>query len=230
MSEFSDLPFLGVAVSTDHEITAQQFQPNYVHSNMAIYFSHNNFVSIGLLEKEIEEPVCPKRGQLLPLRFGVSFFVRVLSAGQHTPKYKFCSDYTSLVQICIVILFGIPWVAATGGRTMQAGHQCAGSVHTATYFPSPPFPDSYFGGAFVMLNALLAHGITEIYGLPGGAIAELTTAMARQKKINFILGRHEQGAGFMAYGAAKATKKAAVVTSTQGSYNSETLPNDPKHC
>jgi acetolactate synthase-1/2/3 large subunit len=85
-----------------------------------------------------------------------------------------------------------------------------------TYRPTPPVPDENFGGAFVLLNCLYAEGVREIFGLPGGAVSELTTAMQRRGDIEFILARHEQGAGFMAYGHAKATKRAAVCLSTQG--------------
>ena len=71
-------------------------------------------------------------------------------------------------------------------------------------------------GAELTLHLLARQGIRTIAGLPGGANLPLYDALARQDTIHHILARHEQGAGFIAQGMARATGKAAVCLATSG--------------
>lgn len=57
---------------------------------------------------------------------------------------------------------------------------------------------------------------TIIVGYPGGAILPVFDAIYNSDKFNFILPRHEQGAGHMAEGYARATGKPGVVLVTSG--------------
>jgi acetolactate synthase-1/2/3 large subunit len=74
-------------------------------------------------------------------------------------------------------------------------------------------------GAFALLDSLKRHGVTHIFGYPGGAILpiydELYRAEARGD-LKHILVRHEQGAAHAADGYARATGKVGVCFATSG--------------
>ncbi len=67
-----------------------------------------------------------------------------------------------------------------------------------------------------MIEVLKAENVEVIFGLPGGAIMEVYDALYRDGSIKHILVRHEQGAGHMAEGYAKATGKVGVAMATSG--------------
>ena len=71
-------------------------------------------------------------------------------------------------------------------------------------------------GADIVIEALKEEGVEVIFGLPGGAIMEVYDALYRDGTIKHILVRHEQGAGHMAEGYAKATGKVGVAMTTSG--------------
>ena len=71
-------------------------------------------------------------------------------------------------------------------------------------------------GADAALRTLEAHGVTTVFGMPGGAILPLYDAIARGTSIRHVLVRHEQGAGHMAQGFARATGRPGVVLATSG--------------
>lgn len=77
--------------------------------------------------------------------------------------------------------------------------------------------DRYIGmtGAQILLQMLVEHGVTDAFGYPGGAILP-TFDQLYEKQLNFILVRHEQGAGHMADGYARATGKPGIVIVTSG--------------
>ena len=60
-------------------------------------------------------------------------------------------------------------------------------------------------GADAILRSLEAEGVDVMFGLPGGAILPLYDAMARGTTVRHVLARHEQGAGHMAEGYARAS-------------------------
>ena len=71
-------------------------------------------------------------------------------------------------------------------------------------------------GADAVLRALEAEGAEVCFGLPGGAILPLYDAIARGTTIRHVLAQHEQGAGHMAQGYARATGRPGVVFATSG--------------
>ncbi len=71
-------------------------------------------------------------------------------------------------------------------------------------------------GADIIIETLIEEGVEYIFGLPGGAIMEVYDALYRIGGIRHILARHEQGAGHMAEGYAKATGKVGVAMVTSG--------------
>ncbi|ADC90214.1 acetolactate synthase, large subunit, biosynthetic type [Thermocrinis albus DSM 14484] len=71
-------------------------------------------------------------------------------------------------------------------------------------------------GADIVIEVLKEEGVEVIFGHPGGAIMEVYDALYRDGGIRHILARHEQGAGHMAEGYAKATGKVGVAMATSG--------------
>ena len=71
-------------------------------------------------------------------------------------------------------------------------------------------------GADAILRSLEAEGVDVMFGLPGGAILPLYDAMARGTTVRHVLARHEQGAGHMAEGYARASGRVGVAVATSG--------------
>jgi acetolactate synthase-1/2/3 large subunit len=69
--------------------------------------------------------------------------------------------------------------------------------------------------AEIIVKYLEDQGVEYIFGIPGGALEPLNTALY-QSKIKVIVTKHEQGAAFMADGYARATGKIGVCCSTAG--------------
>ncbi len=70
-------------------------------------------------------------------------------------------------------------------------------------------------GAEIIVHLLEQKGIEKVAGIPGAANLHLYHAL-KSSKIQHILARHEQGAGFMAQGMARTTGKAGVCFTTSG--------------
>ena len=71
-------------------------------------------------------------------------------------------------------------------------------------------------GSQIVVRLLERQGIRRIPGIPGGAILPFYDALSQSTLIEHVLARHEQGAGFMAQGAARATGEVAVCLATSG--------------
>jgi acetolactate synthase-1/2/3 large subunit len=68
-----------------------------------------------------------------------------------------------------------------------------------------------------IVEALIAHGVDSVFGLPGAHMYDFNDALARRADaIRFITTRHEQGAAYMAYGYAKSTGRVGVYTVVPG--------------
>ncbi|KAI7882001.1 large subunit of biosynthetic type acetolactate synthase [Lichtheimia hyalospora FSU 10163] len=78
--------------------------------------------------------------------------------------------------------------------------------------------DSFVGmtGGEIFHEMMLRHNVKHVFGYPGGAILPVFDAIHESKYFDFILPRHEQGAGHMAEGYARATGKPGVVLVTSG--------------
>ncbi len=68
----------------------------------------------------------------------------------------------------------------------------------------------------VIASSLVAHGVDTVFGIPGAHTYDLIDALAQQPQLRFITTRHEQGAGYMAYGYAKSTGRIGVFTVVPG--------------
>ncbi len=71
-------------------------------------------------------------------------------------------------------------------------------------------------GADAILRSLEAEGVEVMFGIPGGAIMPTYDAMARGTTVRHVLARHEQGAGHMAQGYARASGRVGVAIATSG--------------
>ena len=71
-------------------------------------------------------------------------------------------------------------------------------------------------GAEAVVRSLELLGVTDVFGLPGGAVLPLYDALMDAEKLRHILVRHEQGAGHAAEGFAAATGKVGVCIATSG--------------
>ncbi len=71
-------------------------------------------------------------------------------------------------------------------------------------------------GSDAILRSLEAEGVDIAFGIPGGAILPLYDAFARGSNVRHVLARHEQGAGHMAEGYARASGKVGVAIATSG--------------
>ncbi|CAP70234.1 uncharacterized protein PODANS_3_3200 [Podospora anserina S mat+] len=78
--------------------------------------------------------------------------------------------------------------------------------------------ESFIGktGGEIFHEMMLRHGVKHIFGYPGGAILPVFDAIYNSPHFDFVLPRHEQGAGHMAQGYARASGKPGVVLVTSG--------------
>src|SRR5499426_2139684 len=74
----------------------------------------------------------------------------------------------------------------------------------------------HVNGADAVLRSLEAEGVEVAFGIPGGAILPVYDAFARGTTVRHVLARHEQGAGHMAEGYARASGKVGVAIATSG--------------
>ncbi len=71
-------------------------------------------------------------------------------------------------------------------------------------------------GSGAILRTLELLGVTDVFGIPGGAVIPLYDELMTQDKIRHILVRHEQGAGHAAQGYASSSNKVGVAIATSG--------------
>jgi acetolactate synthase-1/2/3 large subunit len=71
-------------------------------------------------------------------------------------------------------------------------------------------------GSDAVLRALEHEGVRVAFGIPGGAILPTYDALARGTTVRHVLARHEQGAGHMAEGYARASGEVGVAIATSG--------------
>jgi acetolactate synthase-1/2/3 large subunit len=60
-------------------------------------------------------------------------------------------------------------------------------------------------GSQIFHELMARHDVRYIFGYPGGAILPVIDAIYNSKHLEFVLSRHEQGAGHMAEGYARVT-------------------------
>jgi len=93
------------------------------------------------------------------------------------------------------------------------------SAESATAVPRPPArtaPAPVLTGAQAVVRSLELLGVTDVFGLPGGAILPVYDPLMDSSELRHILVRHEQGAGHAAEGYAAASNKVGVAIATSG--------------
>lgn len=138
------------------------------------------------------------------------------------------------------------WLAASSGRGRASAANGKGvrrnqtaAAPQARPIPSPAFngqdqdrshvsplvnprkkdmDESFIGktGGEIFHEMMLRHGVKHIFGYAGGAILPVFDAIYNSKNFDFIMPRHEQGAGHMAEGYARASGRPGVVLVTSG--------------
>jgi acetolactate synthase-1/2/3 large subunit len=86
----------------------------------------------------------------------------------------------------------------------------------ATHKPSAQSSPEVLTGSGAILRSLELLGVTDVFGLPGGAIMPFYDELMSSIAVRHILVRHEQGAGHAAEGYAAATGKLGVCIATSG--------------
>ncbi|KAG6865249.1 Acetolactate synthase, mitochondrial [Blastosporella zonata] len=78
--------------------------------------------------------------------------------------------------------------------------------------------DTFVGmtGGEIVREMMLLHGVKHIFGYAGGAILPVFDALYNSKDLEFVVPRHEQGAGHMAEGYARISGKPGIVLVTSG--------------
>lgn len=71
-------------------------------------------------------------------------------------------------------------------------------------------------GGEAMVRAAVANGIDTIFGLPGAQIYPMFDAIYRMPEVKSVVSRHEQGAAYMAFGAAAATGRPSAYAVVPG--------------
>ncbi|GAA1528738.1 acetolactate synthase-1/2/3 large subunit [Microbacterium ginsengiterrae] len=92
----------------------------------------------------------------------------------------------------------------------------AESVSAVPRPPSAKNPAPEITGAEAVVRSLELLGITDVFGLPGGAILPVYDPLMDAADLRHILVRHEQGAGHAAEGYASASGKVGVCIATSG--------------
>ncbi|KAJ7592356.1 thiamine diphosphate-binding protein [Mycena floridula] len=84
--------------------------------------------------------------------------------------------------------------------------------------PNVPLDHTFVGlsGGEIFHEMMLRHDVKQIFGYPGGTILPVFDSIYNSPHFDFVLPRHEQGAGHMAEGYARITGKPGVVLVTSG--------------
>ena len=92
-------------------------------------------------------------------------------------------------------------------------------AESATAIPRPPARTAsapVLTGAQAVVRSLELLGVTDVFGLPGGAILPVYDPLMDSSELRHILVRHEQGAGHAAEGYASASGRIGVAIATSG--------------
>ncbi|CEA08497.1 Acetolactate synthase large subunit IlvB1 [Arthrobacter saudimassiliensis] len=107
-------------------------------------------------------------------------------------------------------------VQAKARETAGSAPVLADAVDDRIQGPNNIVPPTEMTGSQAIVRALEELGVTDVFGLPGGAILPTYDPLMDSQKINHILVRHEQGAGHAAEGYAMVTGQAGVCIATSG--------------
>ena len=92
-------------------------------------------------------------------------------------------------------------------------------AETASAVPRPPARTAtapVLTGAQAVVRSLELLGVSDVFGLPGGAIMHVYDPLLDSTELRHILVRHEQGAGHAAQGYASSSNRVGVAIATSG--------------
>ncbi|ALX66847.1 acetolactate synthase large subunit [Microbacterium sp. XT11] len=92
----------------------------------------------------------------------------------------------------------------------------ADSVSAVPRPPATATAAPVLSGAQAVVRSLELLGVTDVFGIPGGAIMEVYDPLLDSTELRHILVRHEQGGGHAAEGYASASNKVGVTIATSG--------------
>ncbi|MFV0422541.1 acetolactate synthase large subunit [Oleidesulfovibrio sp.] len=110
----------------------------------------------------------------------------------------------------------------TGSQpSSRAAAMPGGKASRKSSAPGKKAPDTHasperINGAQAVIRILERQGVQTVAGIPGGASLPIYDALAERGTIRHVLTRHEQAAGFIAQGMARATGIPAVCLATSG--------------
>ncbi len=110
----------------------------------------------------------------------------------------------------------LPSRPSTADAPLASGQNIAVVAQPRSQAPITP---KRVTGAYALIDSLIRHGVTHIFGYPGGAILPIYDELYKAEErgsIQHILVRHEQGASHAADGYARATGKVGVCFGTSG--------------
>ncbi|KAI1209116.1 acetolactate synthase [Annulohypoxylon truncatum] len=156
--------------------------------------------------------------------------VRALAQASRQQRCSFTtSPVASAIQVKKTVPSGIRNQATSAQSTAQAREVPSPAFNTADAKDqshvqplvnprTPEMDESFIGktGGEIFHEMMLRRGVKHIFGYPGGAILPVFDAIYNSKHFDFILPKHEQGAGHMAEGYARASGKPGVVLVTSG--------------
>ncbi|MFC0681325.1 acetolactate synthase large subunit [Lysobacter korlensis] len=99
--------------------------------------------------------------------------------------------------------------------TLPATPSTAPRPEPAAPTPAPSGPEILTGSGAI-LRSLEKLGVSDVFGIPGGAIMPFYDELMASTTIRHVLVRHEQGAGHAAEGYAAASGKVGVAIATSG--------------
>ncbi|OTA88169.1 hypothetical protein M434DRAFT_399126 [Hypoxylon sp. CO27-5] len=155
---------------------------------------------------------------------------RAVKALAQTSRQQRCSLTTSRAALAIQTRKNVP----TGVRNQATSAAQARDVPSPAFNTAdakdrshvqplvnprtPEMDESFVGktGGEIFHEMMLRRGVKHIFGYPGGTILPVFDAIYNSKHFDFILPKHEQGAGHMAEGYARASGKPGVVLVTSG--------------
>lgn len=101
---------------------------------------------------------------------------------------------------------------------MEPSRSVKASKLRKSEMPLEAMDDSFIGlsGGQIFHEMMRRHKVDTVFGYPGGAILAVYDAIYNSEHFNFVLPKHEQGAGHMAEGYARVSGKPGVVLVTSG--------------
>ncbi|QOU21397.1 Acetolactate synthase, mitochondrial [Brettanomyces bruxellensis] len=179
---------------------------------------------------------CKSSGHLshtgAPLRFSQLFAARYRSTAHNVTREQPAPAFNapSATENVDDVEAAAEAAAAADHICVQSADEAAFGRHSHPLDRKIEMDSSMIGmtGGEIFHEMMVRHKVDTVFGYPGGAILPVYDAIYNSKQFNFVLPRHEQGAGHMAEGYARVSGNPGVVlvTSGPGATNTVTAMTD----